>query len=86
MFEQMTVDCAKEGSLGQPKLDNKSTAKGLLPSLLEDLERLNTAKVRGQYATTLDISSFIFKASENGNAKGLRHDCHYLTLATQESG
>ena len=38
MFEQMTVDCAKEASLGKLKTDNKSTTKGLLPSFLEDWE------------------------------------------------
>ena len=46
MFEQMTVDCAQEGSFGKLKLDNESTAESLSPSLLEDLGRSNAAKFR----------------------------------------
>ena len=33
MFEQMMIDCSREGSFA--KLDNESMAMGLLPSLLE---------------------------------------------------
>ena len=51
MFEQMTVDCAKETSLGKLKTDHGSTAKGLWPSFLEDLGWLDTAKVHGIDAT-----------------------------------
>ena len=47
-FKQMMIDGAREGSFG--KVDNKTIAKGLLPSLLENLGSHNAAKVRTRCA------------------------------------
>lgn len=47
-FKQMMIDGAREGSFG--KLDNKTIAKGFLPSLLENLGSHNAAKVRTRCA------------------------------------
>ena len=63
MFEQMIVDCGREGSLG--KLDN---AKELLPCLPEAFGRYNTAKVRAICAVT--FGNFLFHAQVK-KSKGL---------------
>ncbi len=60
MFEQMMIDCAKEGSFG--KLDNESIAMDLLTTLLEALGTYNAVKVRARCAIALDISYFLQKA------------------------
>ena len=44
MFEQMMVDCAREGAL--ERLDNASMAKDHRPRVLEAFGRYDAAKVR----------------------------------------
>lgn len=59
MFEQMMLDCAREGSFGE--LDNALMAKDLLHSLLEAFGRYNAAEVRAICAVALGISSFMHR-------------------------
>ena len=61
-FKQMMIYCAREGSFG--RLDNKTIAKGLLPSLLEKFGKSQCCK--GPYkmcVVALGVSSFMQKAS-----------------------
>lgn len=73
MFEQMMVDCAREGSFG--RLNNALMARDHRPSLLEPFGRYDAAKVRSICALALGFSSFMRKANEVQKSKGLRRDC-----------
>lgn len=81
MFEQMMIDCAKEGSFG--RLDNKLIAKGLLASLLEAFGRCNAAKVRARCAVAISIFFFLCRRPVNCRKIGL---AARVSLMTQQSG
>ena len=72
MFEQMMVDCAREGSLR--KLNNALVAKDLFQSLLEAFGKYDAAMVRLICAVALGIPSFMREANEVNKSEGLRRD------------